>query len=44
MKTRERALVRIRAAATRFLALGAVLLPLLLVACGDGDGGGGPAY
>jgi hypothetical protein len=44
MKTRDVVLNTVRAAATRLWPLGVALLPILLVACGGGDGGGGPAY
>jgi hypothetical protein len=46
MRTRDIARVTIRAAFTRLIALGTVLLPILLAACAGGGGGGGgvPGY
>jgi hypothetical protein len=45
MYTRDIALIAVRASLTRLIALGTLLLPIRLAACGGGDGGGGgPAY
>ena len=44
MITRNQALVTVWAAAVRLMALGSILLPFLLAACGEDNGGGGPAY
>jgi len=36
--------ITIRAAFTRLIAIGMLMLPILLAACDGGGGGGGPGY
>jgi hypothetical protein len=44
MTTRTVVGIQVRALATRLLSIGLFLLPLLLAACTEGDGGGGAGY
>ena len=46
MTTRTRLMVEIHAMTGRIIALGLFVLPILLAACTEGDGGGGgePGY